>query len=43
MTIKVCPRCHQAFETRHDFVVYCEECLSVNDWSDVVKYVQDDE
>ena len=43
MITKVCPRCHQAFDTKYDFVKYCEECLPENDWRDVVKYVGDDE
>jgi len=43
MTIKVCPRCHQAFVAKYDFVKYCEECLPADQWREVAGYVGDDE
>ena len=39
--IKVCPRCHQAFDARYDFYRYCEECFVPCEMQEIVNFKED--
>ena len=36
--IKVCPRCHQAFDAKYDFYRYCEECFVPCEMKEIMDY-----
>jgi hypothetical protein len=43
MTIKICSRCHQAFQAKYDFLKYCEECMSAYDQLEARSVIEDEE